>query len=149
MSFISREIIGKIWESWHTFFAGMQMFLYVTDHMWTGSSSSLRAKWRFITKASMIPEWQLKVDCFPTLPAKANRHYVQLHQWNHSTRRRPHFHTVSDSRLKHLYNAISFVYDLFSTSNCIYCTCYPSQNPSFFSTDIWEALSVSSMQRVE
>lgn len=76
-------------------FANMQMFLYATDHMGTGSGSFLWPKWHFSARVSMIPDWQLNGDSVPTSPAKTNRHYVQLHQWNHLTWR----HAYSSAQL--------------------------------------------------
>lgn len=124
-------------------FANMQMFLYATSHMRTGSSSSLWANWYFVTKASMIPDWQLKVDCFPTSPAKTNIMCNYINRLEDT----PTF-PYSFWQQAETYNAMLLASSMTYTAHpTAYCT---SISEGFiFSADIWEALSVSSMWRVE
>lgn len=135
-------------ESWNTFFANMQMLLYASGHMWTGSRSFLCPRWHFTTSDSMIPDWQLKEYCFPTLPAKTNRHYVQLHQWNHLTWWHAHISTQLLTAGWNIYTMLlSRTYTAHPVALTVHVTHFRSLH--LFSADIWEALSVSSMQRVE
>lgn len=146
MSFISREIIGKIWESWHTFLLTCKCPYYSIDHMWTENGSFLLLYNQSFNVTGLTAQSTLFSHFSSQNKQTCNNNKIKLLDWRHS-----HFHTVFDSRLKHtvytMVLALSRTY--YSTSNCIYCSCDPSQKPSFFSVDILEALSVSSMQRVE
>ncbi len=114
MSFISREIIGKICESWHTFLLTCKCSYMRLTTCELKAVAFCDLTWMIFYSQNFNDTW-LTAQCGlcshltsqnkQTLCAITSMKSLDFNI-------RPHFNTVFDSTLRHIYNAFSFVWDL-------------------------------------